>query len=103
MEATMAQASVRIMARITARAEAADSLRRILHDLVDPSRSEAGCVSYELFQNEDNPQEFVTVEQWANQAAADAHLATSHVAMAIAKAGELLARAPLIHRFARVA
>ncbi|MEF8708856.1 MAG: antibiotic biosynthesis monooxygenase [Candidatus Accumulibacter propinquus] len=29
-----------------------------------PSRNETGCVSYDLFENEDNPLEFVSVEQW---------------------------------------
>ena len=99
----MDQAAVKIMARITARADTAVLLREVLRDLVGPSRGEAGCVSYELFQNRDNPVEFVTVEQWSNQAAADAHMGTAHVAAAISKAGELLALPPLIHRFAPVA
>lgn len=43
------------------------------------------------------------MEQWTNQAAADAHMATPHVADAIAKAGSLLAQPPLIHRFAQLA
>lgn len=90
---------VRIMARITARAGGDRQLRAVLQALLGPSRQEAGCVSYELFQNEDDPLEFVTVEQWTDQAAADAHLATPHLATAVALASELLAQAPLIHRF----
>ena len=99
----MDQATVKIMARITAREDTAAMLRQILSDLVGPSRGEAGCVGYELFQNQDNPLEFVTIEQWSDQAAADAHISTPHVAAAISKAGELLALPPLIHRFAPVA
>jgi quinol monooxygenase YgiN len=91
------------MARISAQSGREAKLREVLQDLVRPSRGEADCVSYELFENEDNPTEFVTVEQWANQAAVDAHMATPHVAAAIARAGELLAQAPLIHRFRQVA
>ena len=90
---------VRIMARITARAGGDRQLRAVLQELLGPSRQEAGCVSYELFQNEDDPLEFVTVEQWSDQAAADAHLATPHLATAVTLASELLAQAPLIHRF----
>ncbi len=99
----MDQTTVRVMARITARPETADALRRILQDLVGPSRDEAGCLSYELFRNQDSSVEFVTVEQWVDQAAVDAHMATPHVALAISKAGELLALPPMIHRFARLA
>lgn len=90
---------VTIMARITARAGSETTLRSVLQDLVAPSRKESGCVSYDLFENEDHPLEFVTVEQWLDQAAADAHLATPHVVTAITLASELLAQAPLIHRF----
>lgn len=93
----------RIMARIRARAETADEMRRILTELVEPSRKEPGCLGYELFQDEDNPLEFVTLEEWADQSAADAHMATAHVTEAIARAVKLLAQPPVIHRVARLA
>jgi quinol monooxygenase YgiN len=94
---------IRIMARITARSGRENELRSVLQDLLGPSRQESGCVSYELFQNQDDPLEFVTVEQWTDQAAADAHLASAHVATAITLASELLAQPPLIHRFSPIA
>lgn len=93
---------IKIMARITSRPDTADQLSEVLHALVAPTRREPGCIAYELFQNQDNPVEFVTVESWADQAAADAHLGTPHIAEAFAKAGVLLAGAPLIHRFIQV-
>jgi quinol monooxygenase YgiN len=93
---------IRIMARMSARAGSEALLRDVLQQLLAPSRGEAGCLRYELFENEDHPGEFVTVEQWEDQAAADAHLATPHVAAALARAGGLLAQVPLIHRFRQV-
>jgi quinol monooxygenase YgiN len=74
-----------------------------LVNLVTPSRREAGCIGYELFRDQENPVEFVTIERWTDQAAADAHMVTPHVAEAIAKAGTLLAQPPLIHRYAQLA
>lgn len=94
---------IKIMARISSRADAVAQLREILGDLVGPSRNEPGCLSYELFQDEENPQDFVTVESWADSHAADAHMATPHVAEAIAKAASLLALPPRIHRFTQLA
>jgi quinol monooxygenase YgiN len=94
---------VRVMARLTARMGSEMALRTVLRDLLGPSRNETGCVSYDFFENEDNPLEFVSVEQWRDQAAAEAHLATPHVATAIARASDLLAQAPLIQRFREVA
>jgi quinol monooxygenase YgiN len=99
MEDTM----VRIMARISSKPGAAAQLRQILIDLVGPSRIESGCLGYELFQDEDDPLDFITVEQWADDRAFEMHMAAPHVAKAIAQAGELLARPPLIHRFTQLA
>ncbi|MFD2271915.1 putative quinol monooxygenase [Undibacterium arcticum] len=67
-----------------------------------PTRREPGCVSYDLFQNNDDPLEFVTIEHWTDQAAADAHLTAPHVVAAIANAGDLLAQPPAIHRYTRI-
>jgi len=94
---------IRIMARITARPGWAEKLQPVLEELAAASRHDAGCLGYELLHNQDDASEFVTVEQWSDQTAADAHLATAHVARAIERAGELLAQPPLIHRFRRLA
>ncbi|MFC6520226.1 putative quinol monooxygenase [Undibacterium arcticum] len=93
---------IKIMARISSRADSASALGKILRDLVDPTRREPGCVSYDLFQNNDDPLEFVTIEHWTDQAAADAHLTAPHVVAAIANAGDLLAQPPAIHRYTRI-
>lgn len=53
---------IRIMARITAKPEAVAAVQQALAALVPPTRREAGCIAYELFQNEENPVEFVTIE-----------------------------------------
>lgn len=92
-----------VMARICSRAEAAEELQRLLLDLVGPSRKEPGCISYELFRDEESPLEFVTLENWSDQRACDAHMGTPHVAAAIAKAANLLAQPPVIHRYAQLA
>ena len=54
-------------------------------------------------QSTDDPAVFVTVEQWADAAAVDAHMASPHVAAALAGAADLLAAAPDIRSFMRVA
>lgn len=92
-----------VIARISSKADAAAQIRQILTDLVAPSRREPGCLSYELFQDEENPLDFITMEQWTDSAAAAAHMATPHVGEAIAKASGLVAQPPLIHRFAQLA
>jgi quinol monooxygenase YgiN len=93
---------IRIMARITAKTESVTAVGQVLEALVLSTRKESGCISYELLHNDENPTEFVTVEAWVDQAAADLHMTTPHIAEAFAKAGPLLAVAPLIQRFTQV-
>lgn len=95
--------TVKVMARLTARVGSEAALASILRDLCAPSRGEAACLSYEVFHNQDDPLEFVTVEQWADPAGVDAHMATPHVALAIKLASELLAQPPAIHSFSQLA
>ncbi len=85
-----------ILARITVKPEVADAAKAILTELVVKSRQDAGCASYELYQQTDAPHVFQTVEQWASKADADAHMATSHIGAAIAAAGPLFAAPPEI-------
>lgn len=92
-----------IIARISSTPGAAPQLREILQALVAPSRKEPACLSYELFQDDEQPADFITVERWADDGAAQAHLATPHVAAAIAQATGLLGQPPLIHRFTQLA
>lgn len=93
---------VHVIARIVARPDAAEALQRVLTDLVEPSRREPGCLGYALYQRADAPHEFQTVERWASQADADAHMATPHVEAAVAAALPLLAQPPAIHAYALI-
>ena len=93
---------VHVMARITAQPASADAMRAILVELVAQTRKEAGCLHYELFQQDGASHVFQTVERWRDGAAADAHMATPHVAAAIAKAGAHFGAAPEILRFTQV-
>jgi quinol monooxygenase YgiN len=77
-------------------------MRDIMRTLVDESRKEAGCVAYALYQRPDAPNVFHTVEQWVDQAAVDAHMATPHVGAAIAAAGPMFTAPPEILAFAQL-
>jgi quinol monooxygenase YgiN len=87
---------VYVLARITVKAEAAGAVRGILSMLATQSRQEAGCLSYDVYQQAEGPHVFQTVEQWRDKAAADAHMKTAHVGAALTAATPLLAGAPEI-------
>jgi len=95
----MAGTTIRVVARIVARKEKTDQVRDILAGLVDPTRSETGCISYELLQNKADPADFTFVEEWKDDAAIDAHLRTQHIIQALVKLPDLIAAAPDIRRY----
>ena len=91
-----------VLARITVKPEAAASAGEILMKLVTQSRQEAGCVSYELYQQAASPHVFQTVEEWRDKASADAHMTTPHVGAAIAAAAPLFAAPPEILAYTKL-
>lgn len=94
---------VHVIARITALPASADLMRELLVELVAQTRKEAGCLHYELFQQDVAPNVFQTVERWADAAAVDAHMASPHVAAAIAKGSGHFGAAPEILRYTQIA
>lgn len=93
---------VHAFATLIARPDTIDATRDALAALVAPSRAEAGCDHYELFQSTDEPTRFQTVERWADAAAVQTHLASDHIQAAFAAAGDLLGAEPVIQSFERV-
>jgi quinol monooxygenase YgiN len=75
-------------------------VREILSALVEPTRREPGCLSYELLQNGCDPTDFVFVEKWASAAAEQAHFATPHVSTALQQLVGLLVAELEICRYA---
>jgi len=54
------------------------------------SRGDAGCLGYTFTVDVENPDHYVSVELWEDQASLDAHFGTPHVAELMGLAGELL-------------
>jgi quinol monooxygenase YgiN len=84
-----------VVAVLTAKEEAVDTIQAGLSKLTAAARTEDGCVSYDLCQDTANPTRFVTVETWASQEALDAHFVSPGMAEAMTSLTEL-AEAPLI-------
>lgn len=99
----MPTASLRVVARITARPETVEHVRHILLGLVAPTRAEEGCVVYELLQNRTDPADFTFVEEWASDAAFEAHHQSAHIRSAFPQLEALIAEPPDIRTYAVVA
>ncbi len=75
----MAPISLRVVARIKANAETVSEVRELLCSLVEPTRKESGCITYELLQNTEDPTDFTFVEEWESEAALASHAASDHL------------------------
>ncbi len=44
-----------------------DSLKNALMDVIEPSLSESSCLEYRLYQDKNNPAQFVLYENWESE------------------------------------
>ncbi|SEL04302.1 putative quinol monooxygenase [Nitrosovibrio tenuis] len=95
----MANRTVSVLARITARPDKIEELKSLLLGLVAETRKENGCINYHLLHNNADPCDFTFVEEWASDSDIDSHFTTVHVQHAFSKAASLLAKEPDIQRF----
>ena len=64
--------------RMSFRSEDREEIRSLLQELTTASRQEPGCVAYVPHTDETDPNIGVIYEQYRDEAAAEAHRATSH-------------------------
>ncbi|AKF51288.1 MULTISPECIES: putative quinol monooxygenase [Pseudomonas] len=83
-----------LMAVLKASAGKEAALKHALSALVEPTRAEPGNIEYTLFEARDERGTFYMRECFKDQAALDAHVATSHYQQFAAVSGELLAEPP---------
>jgi quinol monooxygenase YgiN len=95
----MVNETVGVIAKVTSLPDTVDELKDLLLGLIEPTRRETGCLSYQLLQDETNATEFVFIEEWASHTAESAHMASSHVQDTVSKAHSMLAKAPEISKY----
>ncbi|MBU3825176.1 MAG: antibiotic biosynthesis monooxygenase [Candidatus Oceanisphaera merdipullorum] len=50
----------------------------LYRELVEKTKEESRCISYDLFINQKDPGHFIFIEEWPDRAALDAHCDTEH-------------------------
>jgi quinol monooxygenase YgiN len=68
-----------IVANITAKAGNINLVKTELEKLIDTTRAEAGCLQYDLHQDNDNPAHFLFYEDWASRELWQTHMEASHL------------------------
>jgi quinol monooxygenase YgiN len=89
--------ALQLVAIIRVKAGSERKVRDALLEIVEPSRHEPGCLSYEVCAARDDPATIVTIERWEAQADVDAHMQTDHIQRVGATLSEHLDGAPTLY------
>lgn len=73
-------ANLTIVANIDAKAGKADLVKAALLKLIPITRAEAGCIQYDLHQDNENPLHFLLHENWESRELWQTHMAAPHLA-----------------------
>ncbi len=92
-----------VVAHIRARKDKQDELRKVLTELVSPTRKEGGCIRYQLFRNNVDPQDFTFIEDWKSEADLEEHLKKSYLQAAFASFPQLVEGTPVVNRYSLIA
>ena len=69
-----------VVGRVTTDAERRARLLEIGQAVAAASRHEPGCITYRIYEDTEVENDFVFVEEWADDAALKQHFATDHIA-----------------------
>ncbi len=67
-----------LAAKFVGKPERRGEIIRLAAKVAEPSRAEAGCISYNFYEQQPATNEFLFFEEWADQAAVDFHFQTPH-------------------------
>ena len=68
-----------IVANIVAKPDKVDLVKAELEKLIDTTRSEPGCLQYDMHQNNHNPAHFLFYENWESRQLWQIHMATQPI------------------------
>lgn len=85
-----------VIARVRPRPEAREELLALLSGVEAASRQDDGCLNYGYYTGVTDADDCVAVEEWRDEDALRAHLATPHVRRLVEALPGLIAGAPSI-------
>ena len=68
-----------IVAHIRAKSDRIDLVKTELLKLIDITRAEAGCINYDLHQDNENPTHFLFYENWESRELWQTHMNNQHL------------------------
>lgn len=82
---------ITVVAKVIARPEAVAALKSELQKMIEPTRSEQGCIEYRLHQDNADPALFLFYENWETMEFLKQHMESAHFKAYIEAAGDMIA------------
>ena len=89
---TMSGKTLNVVAIAETSADRAEELKSVCLGLIEPTRKEKGCISYDLYQDITNPGKFTFIENWESKEHLDVHLKSPHLVAAGAAFGKIVTK-----------
>lgn len=92
----MSKNTLSVVAILETSVDRAEELKSACLGLIGPTRKEEGCISYELYQDINNPGKFTFIENWESKEHLDVHSKTPHLVAAGEAFGKIVTRESVI-------
>ncbi|HZK96880.1 MAG TPA: antibiotic biosynthesis monooxygenase [Prolixibacteraceae bacterium] len=89
---TMSEKTLNVVAIAETSADRAEELKSVCLGLIEPTRKEEGCISYDLYQDTTIPGRFTFIENWKSKEHLDVHLKSPHLVAAGAAFGKIVTK-----------
>ncbi len=77
-QSPVADNGMMIIAKLSVKPEKVKAFTEAAREIIEKSKKEPGCKSYQLYQDPYDNSKFIFVEEYKNQAAVDAHFAAGY-------------------------
>lgn len=88
--------------KVIARSGRAEALKALMIEVAELARENPGCLRFELLQGNANPDEFVTLEEWQDDNAFQAHFRSGYMDEFMREIPELVDHPPDIQWYTLV-
>jgi Uncharacterized conserved protein len=92
----MSDERIVVVVRLKVREDAVDEAQKLALGLVADSRSEDGCINYDVHQSVDDPSVFVWHETWKDKKALEEHFEKPYFKAFSARTGEIAVEPPRV-------
>lgn len=94
--------AVRVVARDHFRPECAEEAVKLIKEMVELTRQEEGCISYQFYQDAKNPEFYAMIECWESEEILEKHMQTEHFKRIIPQMAAMTAEPPRLEVYKEI-